>query len=141
MSVASISRRMALGVVLSAAFAAGIAAAQVDELAGIPNVERLTEQQQATYRRRLRDASGDQERAQIREEARMQAQNRIQPQQGSGQGASGDPGGGGQGGGGQGGGGQGTGRGQGADGGQDSGGGGGGQAPRRIPGSGGGRSN
>lgn len=128
MAVAFISRRMALGIVLGAAFAAGTAAAQADELAGVPNVERLTEQEQATYRRRLRDATGDQERAQIREEARIHAQNRIQPQQGSGQGA----------GSGQGGGGQGAGGGQGRGAGQ---GGGGGQTPRRIPGSGGGRSN
>jgi hypothetical protein len=105
------TRRMALGIVLGAAFTAGTAAAQADELAGIPDVGRLTEQEQATYRRRLRDASGDQERAQIREEARIHAQSRVRPQQGSGQGSGGGQGGG------------------------------GGQTPRRIPGSGGGRSN
>ncbi len=123
MSVRFVSRRMASGLVLGAVFAAGTAAAQADELAGIPNVERLTEQEQATYRQRLRDASGDQERARIREEARLHAQNRLQPQQGSGQGAGR---------------GQGAGADQGSSGGR---GGGSGQAPRRIPGSGGGRSN
>jgi hypothetical protein len=99
------SRRAALAAAIGIAFAVpGIARAQNDDLAGIPNINRLTEQERATYRRRLQDATSEQERAQIREQARVQAQQRVQQQAGgSGQGTggqgSGQRSGGGQGGG------------------------------------------
>ena len=104
MSTVSISRRAALAAVLGIAIGGTRAAAQADDLSGIPNVNQLTEQERTTYRRRLQDATSDQQRAQIREEARVQAQQRAQLHQGSGQGSgSGQGAGGGQGrGGGQG---------------------------------------
>lgn len=83
----TLSRRLALGLLLGATLGLPVALAQDDDLSGIPNVERLTEQERQTYRRRLRDAKGDQERAQIREEARVHAQRRAAPRQGGGQGA------------------------------------------------------
>lgn len=73
-----LSRRTVLGL------GAASAAAQGDDLAGIPNIDRLTEQERATYRRQLRDASGDEERTRIRDDARIQAQQRVQPRQGGG---------------------------------------------------------
>lgn len=126
MSFPALSRRALLGAAIVTMAAAVPASAQSDDLSGIPNVERLTEQEQATYRRRLRDASGDQERARIREEARLQAQQRAGQGQGRRQQGSGGS--------------QGGGNPQGS-GGQGGGQGGAGQAKRRIPGTGGGRSN
>lgn len=95
MSTLSISRRAALAAVLGIALAGTMAGAQSDDLSGIPNVNQLTEQERTTYRRRLQDATGDQQRAQIREEARLQAQQRVQTREGSGQRAGGSQGGGG----------------------------------------------
>jgi hypothetical protein len=95
MRISTLSCRAMLGTTLALTALVGAGLAQIDELGDIPNVERLTEQECATYRRRLQDASSYQERAQIREKARIRAQQRVQPRQGGG-GQDGGQGGGGQ---------------------------------------------